>query len=539
MSNKNMQNNDFWKRYPHVIERFYKAALSDDSSHSVSEVINFLLDLKVKNENDGRNGTAKMDFIRYTDRVFKGICCLYTVDDFFADYSDELFEILDCADEYLHDMCDYDTVSNMPRKESGFRDEYDLVNYIQYFDYYYLNLHLYGSGNFYKAKEKLSRLLEMTKTDIQYMLSKKEALDYAELDCYGMDGFEVECVYWQPLHWLQQNVAYDWMTFDSDMSDEIRPEVLCAYENYIQFLKEIPLEYYSSFKARNKLIFHAAADLQGMLECAMELIEDEGMIESQTKGYSYDEMERRVKELEELKAAYGEDKHMGTHSTGITGTAFHYTEKEWEECWKKAKVNSSEKSNRISYKAWIEPLEFSHVDLYSGTMYVTCPYPDEDLLDHVREYFQTMLESEIRKQTPYINRVKIIAKEESEQGIYDTSDIHEPENSESVSFSRKESLHKEESFLRNEGYYHKNYSTMTKALLKKMLENPDLPVVVLPDGDPTNNKGNIILTPECCIGYVHDPDSGEFLEKIIAVYVNKSPVGVIEDLFITEDEVPF
>ncbi len=539
MSNKNKQNNDFWKRYPHVIERFYKAALSDDSSHSVSEVINFLLDLKVKNENDGRKGTAKMDFIRYTDRVFKGICCLYKVDEFFADYSDEMFEILDCADKYLHDLCDYDTVSNMPRKESGFRAENDLVNYIQWMEYYHLNMYLYGCGNFYKATEKLDRLLTFTKINAGYLLSqKKDALEYAEIDCYGIDGFQLETVYWQPLYWLQQNVAYDWMTFNLDVSDEIRPEVLCAYENYIQFLKEIPLEYYSSFKARNKLIFHAAADLQGMLECAMELIEDEGMIESHTKGYSYDEMERRVKELEELKAAYGEDECTDAENISITKAASRYTEKEWEECWRKAKVNSSEKSNRISYKAWVEPLEFSHVDLGNGTMYVTCQCPDEDLPDHVREHFQTMLDSEVRKQIPYINRVKIIAKEGHEQGIYDASDIHESENSESVSLSRKESLHKEESLIRNEGYYHRTFGPMTKVLRTRMREHPDLPVVILPDGDPSNYNGNIRIDPECVIGYVHDTE-GHFIEKAIIICVNKSPAGINDDLFISEDEIPF
>ena len=426
MSNRNMQKTkkeDFWKSYPDVIERLYKSALSDDGNHTVLETISFLKDNKVKK--DERNGLAKMDYIRFTDRFFRGLCCLFPVD-VFTDHSDELLDILGCANEYLHDLCDFDTVSNMPRIETGYRDEYDLVNTIQYFDYYYLNLYFY-SDQFDKAKAKLDKLLMETKINAKYMLSQKDAMDYAEIDCYGLDGLELECVYWQPLMWVRQNVSYDWL-YDPDVPDKIKPELIRAFEDYLQFLKEIPLEYYSACKARSNLVFHTAVELQEMLEFAMELMEDEGIIGSQIYGCSYDEMGSRVKELEELKAAYGEEKNEGTH-INLTEAAPHYTE--------------------------------------------------------------------------------------------------------------KEDMHKAEFLDNNEGYYHRTFGKMTEALKERMRDYPDLPVVVLPDGDPSNSKGNIILTPECCIGHVHDPDSGEFLEKIIAIYVNKSPVGVIDDLFLTEDELPF
>ena len=69
-----------------------------------------------------------------------------------------------------------------------------------------------------------------------------------------------------------------------------------------------------------------------------------------------------------------------------------------------------------------------------------------------------------------------------------------------------------------------------------------MPVVVFKENDENDGSSyySNINGTECMISYVHDPviDTREFVEKVIAIYVN-NPKKTEDEFMIPEDEIPF
>lgn len=97
-----------------------------------------------------------------------------------------------------------------------------------------------------------------------------------------------------------------------------------------------------------------------------------------------------------------------------------------------------------------------------------------------------------------------------------------------------------QSDIASSGYYHRKWHEFTKTLKKYLDEYPSLPVCVFKQNDRsiTDSYCSDHNNTECRIGYVHDPHSREFAEKIIAIYVNTSTTEKDKTILL-ENEIPF
>lgn len=487
---RNKAASKLWERFPETLRHILITMDRSNGEYGASEALRYLNEHKVSPPD--HSGTSKLDYLRWVDRVFRDI--LYPVfnhEDLWENRGDEIEEILARAESYLHDLTeDYERLSVMSRDERGFYDSADLVTIAQDLDMFFCIMYWYKKED-EQFDKKLIDIFEATKRNVSYLLQHEYAADLKELDFYGMEDYlPMRFYYWENIAWL----------YHFGGAAEFTLPLIKTYEEYINYLQDLDVG--SNWKIRDEISVRAEEDLQFLYELDIDRKKDE---------IPEDEYLDYVEQCE-LKIQESKDRVEIIRNTQETGLQTHECEsiseeerdmvKKWEES---CRVLRNE-MGRISYSTWIEPLSIHHVDRRNSILYLKGP-KQEKLIEHINERYLGQIEAAVKMFSPELEYVVIRP--------YDP----EVENK----------------------HYHQLFGGFTNDLRSLMLSYPTMPVVIFSGSESGGSEQYVadVTGTEVVEGYVHDPESGEFTEKIIAVYVNR-PEKIDNDRFIpSEDEVPF
>lgn len=160
----------------------------------------------------------------------------------------------------------------------------------------------------------------------------------------------------------------------------------------------------------------------------------------------------------------------------------------------------------VSFHTWIEPLILDHVDTINDIMYLIWPN-QEALLSHLEQHYMVQIEAAVRRAAPEIERIVIVPC--------------------SLNMMSQQ--------------YHRKWRSFTNGLKDLMEAYPSLPVVIFREADEGERESFIadIRRTECVQGYARDPRTGEFTEKIIAIYVKRPEKVTEHECFSLENNIPF
>lgn len=342
---------------------------------------------------------------------------------------------------------------------------------------------------FYK---KLEDIFEATKRNVGYLLQHEYAAELKELDFHGMDDYlPMQFYYWETIAWL----------YHFGGAAEFTLPLMEIYEEYVSFL--YALDAGSNWQVRDEIAVRAEEDLQFLYELNTDRIKDE--VPESDYPYYVGQCEKKIQESKERVEAL-------RHSSDIRiqtaeGESENGEDVEWEKKWEDACRVLKDEIGQISYSTWIEPLSIHHVDSRNGILYLKGP-KQEELIDHINEHYMRQIEVAITMFAPELEKIVILP--------------YDPE-------------------MQNK-HYHKAWGgDFTNELRSFMLAYPTMPVVVFSESEYGGSEQYIadVTRTEVVEGCAHDPETGEFSEKIIAVYVNR-PKKIGDDRFIMdEEEIPF
>jgi len=478
---------DAWEGFPETYKSMLMAMYFSDGGYCIREAMRFLQENKVdKNE---YSGNAKLNYLRWADRFFRELSTVFSNEGFWKENIDTLEDILCCAEGYLKDLSgDYCGITHAHRTEAGYQDDTNLVNLAQTQDFYFSLLY-WHQGKEEEFRERLGNIFSATMRNVRYVVAHEDAEELTKLDFHGMDGFDsVEFIFWTPLSWL----------YDEDGMSDYAHELLPIYEEYVEFLTAMDGDGFNT-TVRDKFLLDAETDLQHLYEISIERMTDEDLIDSKYYGDSFDEKENKLKACDDRINTIRERLFKDNIDFNLQ------KQTEMEHCWEEICDDLRGRITDLEYQCWIKPLVYDLTDVSDGIIYLRWDKPEEpqkrfNIIQHIKEIYQDLLDTVVHEHIPEISHVE-------------------------VGFP---------------GYYHKRWRGFTDRLKKILMDYPEMPVVVFKEND--ENDGNSyysnINSTECTISYVHDPDTGEFVEKVIAIYVNKPKITEGE-FMIPEDEIPF
>lgn len=484
MDNKYIQSErrNAWEGFPEAYKSILMAMYFSEGDYCIREAMKFLQENKVDKHEHA--GNAKLNYIRWADRFFRELSTVFSNEKFWKDNNETLEDVLCCAEGYLKDLAgDYHEITHTHRTESGYQDDTNLVNLAQTQDFYFSLLY-WHQGKEEEFRERLGNVFSATMRNVRYVIFH-ENRDLIKLNFYGMDGFDsVEFIFWTPLSWL----------YDENCMAEYVHELIPVYEEYVEFLAGMDGE--RDNIVRDRFLLDAETNLQKMYDIDFERMTDEGLIDESCYDDCFSEKASKITacetRIEKIKQRLYEDR-----------TAFNSSKQaelalKWEEMRIDIKNNIS--ITEDEYQSWIEPLVYDWTATDEGIMYLRWWGSSHKIWDLKRRY-QDLLDITVREHVPEVSHVKIIAS----------------------------------------GHYYKEWRDFTVDLIGYLTENPGMiPVVVYQENgraDEKNYYSNRNNT-ECRISYVHDPETGEFIEKVIAIYVN-NPKTIEDEFMLAENEIPF
>ena len=478
-----------WETFPEALQDLILTMFHSNGEYGVSDAIRYLREHKVSLSE--HSGTAKLTYLRWVDKVFRNMCHLmFEFEDSWGRYGEDIEEILLCADGYLRDLAaDYDHLSVMSKDELSFYDSTDLVILSQDFDMFFCALYWYKEEH-EKFEERLERIFEATKRNITYLLQHEYAAEL-KLDFWDMDDFlPMEFYFWENIAWLYHGggaVAFP-------------QRLIQIYEEYVDFL--YALEVGRNWKTRNELVIKAEHDLQFLYEMDIDRIKDE-VSEDEYPDY-IEQCEQKVQESKERVDAIRKPYAININQESEDDCE-EDDERDWEAVWSEASKSLSKKIGQLSFGTWIEPLSLYYVDKHNMIMYLLWT-EQEKLINYLEKDYLAQIEDEIKIIAPEIEHLEIL-----------TANVE----------------------MQNQ-HYHKKWSDKTNFLRELLLAYKTTPAVIFiePDND---EKEPYMIDPsrtEIVEGYAHDPETGAFTEKVIAISIKK-PRNIDDDFFVPEEEIPF
>lgn len=258
---------------PLLFDNLLKVVFHSSALQGVHDMIAFLQDYDA--EKLDRLGYSKIDYIAWTDEFFKILSC-HSPETVKLN-ADALEHILIRADGFLHDLgADYDRLAYTHRSEYGFRDDSDLVNIIQKFDFYYYVLYK-CQNRIVDYSIKLASIYEATKRNMQYVLSHECPDKLMDLEFNGMEEFmSVEFIYWQTINWvLNWQIIFD--TYIQPMAwireRDVNSMLIPLYEKYVLFLSGLMED--NNRELCMKIIIENEKKLQSLYESEINRLLDE------------------------------------------------------------------------------------------------------------------------------------------------------------------------------------------------------------------------------------------------------------------------
>lgn len=483
MENKYIHNEkrDAWEGFPETYKSMLMAMYFSDGDYCVMEAMRFLQENKVdKNE---YSGNAKLNYLRWTDRFFRELSTIFSNEEFWKKNIETLEDILCCAEGYLKDLAgDYHEITHTHRTESGYQNDTNLVNLAQTQDFYFSLLY-WHQGKEEKFRERLGNVFSATMRNVRYVIFH-ENRDLIKLDFHGMDGFDsVEFIFWTPLSWL----------YDENCMTEYVHELIPVYEEYVEFLSGMDGE--MDNLVRDRFLLDAETNLQKLYEINFERMIDEGLVDEKSYDDCFSEKAGKITEcercIEKIKLRLYEDR------TELDSSRQKEIAYKWEEM--RADIKNNVSMTEDDYQSWIEPLVYDWTDVDEGIMYLRW-YGSKHMICDLKRRYQDLLDITVKEHVPEVSHVEITAT----------------------------------------GLYHKEWRSFTVDLIGHLIENPGMPVVVYKENDKADEKNYYSNrnNTECRISYVHDPETGEFIEKVIAIYVN-NPKTIEDEFMLAENEIPF
>lgn len=115
-----------WEELPEALQDMILTIFHSNGEYGVSDAIRYLSEHKVNSSE--HCGTAKLEYLKWVDRVFRDMYPVFNHEDLWENQGKEIEEILARAEGYLRDLAaDYEQLSIMSRDEMGFYDSSDLV----------------------------------------------------------------------------------------------------------------------------------------------------------------------------------------------------------------------------------------------------------------------------------------------------------------------------------------------------------------------------------------------------------------------------
>ena len=473
---------DPWEGFPETYKSMLMAMCFSDGDYCIKEALRFLQENKVgKNE---YSGNAKLNYLRWTDRFFRELSTIVSNEEFWKENIETLEDILRCTEGYLKDLSgDYHEITHAHRTEAGYQDDTNLVNIIQTLDFYFSLLY-WHKGKAEEFRERLGNIFSATMRNVRYVVFNENARELIKLDFHGMDGFDsVEFIFWTPLSWL----------YDEACMREYVHELIPVYEEYVEFLSGMDGEMDSI--VRDRFLLDAETNLQNLYDINFEHMADEGLVDEKCYDDYFAEKTAKItsceKRIEKIKLRLYEDR------TDLDSSRQTELANKWEIM--RADIKNNISITEDDYQSWIEPLVYDWTDVTEGIMYLRWCEASHMIWDLKRRY-QDLLDITVKEHVPGISHVEITAS----------------------------------------GRYHKEWRSFTMDLIEYLTENPGMPVVVYKENDRADEKNYYSNrnNTECRISYVYDPETGEFIEKVIAIYVN-NPKKTEDEFMVSEDEIPF
>jgi len=480
-----------WKEIPITLRHILTTMNSSGGEYGASDALRYLNEHRVGLHD--HSGTSKFEYLKWVDRVFRDMCMypLFSHEDIWENQGDEVEEILARAERYLRDLAaDYDCLSSMARDENGFINcGDDLVTIAQDLDMFFCIMYWYKEDD-KQFNQKLEDIFEATKRNVSCLLQNDNA---AELkDFHGMEDYlPMHFIYWENIAWL----------YHYGGAAEFTLPLMEIYEEYVNFLYS--LDAGRNWQVRDEIVMRAEEDLQFLYELDADSMIDE--VPENEYPYYVEQCGKRVQEskkrVEELRRS------RDIRLQAAESESENDEDVDWEKKWEDACRVLRDEIGQISYDTWIDPLSIHHVDSRNGILYLKGP-KQEELIDHINEHYMRQIEVAITMFAPELEKIVILP--------------YDPE-------------------MQNK-HYHKAWGgDFTNELRSFLLAYPTLPVVVFGESEYGDSEQYIadVTRTEVVEGCAHDPKTGEFTEKIIAVYVNR-PKKIEDGLFIPdEDEIPF
>lgn len=479
-----------WEKFPEALQNLILTMFHSNGEYGVSEAIRYLSEHKVSMSD--HSGTSKLTYLRWVDKVFRNMYLMFEFEDSWGKYGDEIEDILLCANGYIRDLAsDYNHLSVMPKDEMSFCDNTDLVRLSQDFDMFFCTLYWYKEEH-EKFEEMLEKIFDATKRNVSYMLQHEYAAELKELDFWDMDDFlPMEFYYWENIAWLYHGggaAAF--------------PQLLIQiYEEYVSFLYS--LEVGSNWKTRNELVVKAEEDLQFLYELDIDRVKDD-VSDDEYPDY-IEQCEQKVQESKERVDAIKKPYAVDVHNQECEDGREEMEEKNWEAVWAETRRLLSNKTSRLSFSSWIESLSLHYVDKHNMIMYLLWP-ENEKLVDHLNKNHLEQIENEVKMIAPEIEHIEIL-----------------PANNKMM-----------------KQYYHRKWGDLSNRLRELLLAYKTTPAVIFLDPD-NDEIGTYMVDPsrtEIVEGFAHNPETGEFTEKVIAIRIKK-PRNIDDDFFVPEEEIPF
>lgn len=219
---------DFWRDFPEELKQMLIVMFTSGGEYCENDVMKYLQNNKA--DRFTRNGNAKFNYLRWAERFFSQMYPLYTYEDAWEDYAEELKDILDTANGYLHDLIgDEKLITDGYLSEFGYNDDNDLVKIAQRLELYYATLYWY-MGDMDRFRLKIRKILEDTKNNICHALYHEDAEELIDIDyTKGDEYYTLDFDYWQPISWL----------YHAARAGQFDQSISLLYEEYVDFLYSI------------------------------------------------------------------------------------------------------------------------------------------------------------------------------------------------------------------------------------------------------------------------------------------------------------